>query len=78
MSGCSWSRGGGETAETETCLGRSLARIIMIVLHSMISQSARRLMTAPTVTVDEAQTLVVVTDGIGHDPVGVEKSVCTA
>ena len=64
--------------ETETCLGRSLARIVIVVLHSMISQSARRLMAAPTVTVDEAQTLVVVTDGIGRDPVGMEKSVCAA
>ena len=35
-------------------------------------------MAAPTVTVDEAQTLVFVTDGIDRDPVGVEKSVCTA
>ena len=32
-------------------------------------------MTAPTITVDEAQTLVAVTDGIGRDPVGVEKAV---
>ena len=50
----------------------------MIVLQSMISQSARRLTTVPTITVDEVQTLVVVTNGIGRDPVGVERSVCTA